>query len=89
MQALCINQQNFLDKFMNANASDIVKEENIKLTTLDAVSGAKRKLDFLKVDVEGADLEVIRGGEKSLSDCLGIKNWKFNTKKEYRVTFIF
>ena len=65
--------KNFLDKFMNANASDIVKEENIKLTTLDAVFNENEKLDFLKVDVEGADLEVIRGGEKSLSDCLGIK----------------
>ena len=65
--------KNFLDKFLNANASDIGNEEKIKLTTLDSVFNKNEKIDFLKVDVEGADLEVIRGGEKSLSDCLGIK----------------
>ncbi len=65
--------KNFLNKFMNKNASDIVKEEKIKLTTLDSVFNENEKLDFLKVDVEGADLDVIKGGEKSLSDCLGIK----------------
>ena len=32
-----------------------------------------KESDFLKVDVEGADLEVIKGGERSLIDCLGIK----------------
>tara|TARA_B100001057_G_scaffold489970_1_gene577300 strand:+ start:2804 stop:3871 length:1068 start_codon:yes stop_codon:yes gene_type:complete len=65
--------KDFLNKFLNASASDVVKEETINLTTLDLVLNEDEKIDFLKVDVEGADLEVIKGGDESLSDCLGIK----------------
>ena len=65
--------KDFLNKFLNANVSDVVKEETINLTTLDLVLNEDEKIDFLKVDVEGADLEVIKGGDECLSDCLGIK----------------
>ena len=63
----------FLDMFLNAKSSDVIKEDKINLSTLDIILNDNERIDFLKVDVEGADLEVIKGGERSLSDCLGIK----------------
>ena len=63
----------FLDLFLNARSSDVIKEDKINLSTLDMVLDENERIDFLKVDVEGADLEVIKGGERSLIDCLGIK----------------
>ena len=63
----------FLDMFLNAKSSDVIKEDKINLSTLDIILNEEERIDFLKVDAEGADLEVIKGGERSLSDCLGIK----------------
>ncbi|MGI9592151.1 MAG: FkbM family methyltransferase [Myxococcota bacterium] len=55
--------------FPTAERSDAVEE--IALTTLDAFleqQGIDR-VDVLKVDVEGAELEVLRGAEKTLERC--------------------
>ncbi len=62
----------FLDNFLSSDDHITIKKEEIHLKTLDEVA-LKKKFDFLKVDAEGADLEVIKGGKDSLSECLAIK----------------
>ncbi len=44
------------------------KPLTVETTTLDAVAaGLGRRIDLLKIDVEGAELDVIAGGERTLS----------------------
>ena len=46
--------------------ADHVTEVTAKLVTLDGVVG-ERKIDFIKIDVEGAELEVLRGGARTIA----------------------
>tara|TARA_Y100000992_G_C21270727_1_gene496684 strand:- start:207 stop:1280 length:1074 start_codon:yes stop_codon:yes gene_type:complete len=62
----------FLDNFLSSDDHTTIKKQEIHLKTLDEVS-LNKKFDLLKVDAEGADLEVIKGGKDSLSECLAIK----------------
>jgi FkbM family methyltransferase len=55
----------------------IVEEQDVETTTLDrfAQGLSDDHIDFIKIDVEGAELEVLRGGSSMLRDkrVLGIK----------------
>jgi FkbM family methyltransferase len=46
--------------------------ENIQTTRLDDIENVKSP-DFLKMDVQGAELEIIKNGTNKLEDCLAIQ----------------
>jgi FkbM family methyltransferase len=57
--------------------SAVARVETIETTTLDAVLESlapEVRYDFLKIDTQGADLDVLRGAERFLAhDCVGIQ----------------
>lgn len=46
--------------------------ENIETTRLDDIENAKSP-DFLKMDVQGAELEILKNGSNKLKDCLAVQ----------------
>ncbi len=48
-----------------------VRHLPVKTSSLDDIIGLE-KIDVLKMDLQGAELEVIQGGRKTLSDCIAI-----------------
>ena len=46
--------------------------ENIQTIRLDDIENVKSP-DFLKMDVQGAELEIIKNGTNKLKDCLAIQ----------------
>lgn len=46
-----------------------IEEITVTKTTLDAVIPPGTKIDFIKLDVEGAELEVFRGAERTIRRC--------------------
>ncbi len=61
-----------MDRFVVRDWLQNVGETQVPVTTLDACLGDKQ-INFLKIDVEGADLDVLHGAEKSLDSVLGIQ----------------
>ena len=57
---------------------EIVGSTQIQLDSLDDCLSGRPDLspDFLKIDVEGADLEVLRGGHEALSGAFWLCEWK-------------
>lgn len=64
----------FLNDFSNASLNKAVAEQLISVDSMDNVLGPSRQWpDFIKVDAEGADLEILKGAERCLQqNCLGI-----------------
>ena len=63
-----------LSAFLNAPCHEIVSSQTIALDTLEGALGDKFQPDFIKIDAEGADLEILKGSAKFLkSSCLGIQ----------------
>lgn len=64
-----------LKDYANYEAHDIVDSIPIELDTLDNCLAGRTdlRLDFIKCDVEGADLDVLRGGIESLKSVKGIR----------------
>lgn len=72
---LPINQPLFAD-YMVHTAMELARATQIDLDTLDHLLADKPDLspDFLKIDVEGADLEVLKGAEAALArSILGLR----------------
>jgi FkbM family methyltransferase len=44
-----------------------VKEILVSLTTIDAVCANLERLDFIKLDIEGAEMDALRGGRKTVA----------------------
>lgn len=50
-------------------AEDLVREEvEVEVRALDSVIGSTESVDFMKIDVEGAELDVIRGAKRVLEN---------------------
>jgi FkbM family methyltransferase len=63
----------FLDSFAASAYLKEIGTRSIELNGLDTVLSGK-SLDFLKVDAEGAELEILKGAMKALSNqCLGLQ----------------
>ena len=66
----------YFSRLLNRDNAEVVKEHRIQVTTLDAAMALHGDLtiDFLKLDVEGAELDVLIGAERLLrgNDLLGI-----------------
>ena len=46
-----------------------VAELSVQVTTLDEAVGSDREVGFMKIDVEGGELDVLRGARRLLSRC--------------------
>lgn len=64
----------FIDDFLNADLHKVVGSESIAVDTMDSILVSSRHLpDFIKVDTEGADLEILKGAKNCLEEnCLGV-----------------
>lgn len=62
---------NFLNLFSDSDRVKVLKEISLKPTTIDKI-GIK-DVDFIKMDIQGAELKALKGSEKSLDNVLGIE----------------
>jgi len=63
-----------LDDFLNAPTSEVIGVESITLDAMSSVLAGHAKPDFIKIDAEGAELEILRGADEFLAgSCLGIQ----------------
>ena len=66
--------QKILDSFLNADAHHVEKKVLINTKTIDGICKKKKLPDFIKIDAEGADLEILKGAKTSLNkNCIGIQ----------------
>jgi FkbM family methyltransferase len=64
----------FLSSFLNFECHKNVGTSEIKLDSLENVLNKGPFPDFIKIDAEGADLEILKGAEKFISSsCLGLQ----------------
>lgn len=58
----------------NADNLEIVSTRKLAVDTMDDVIGDAYRPDFIKTDTEGADLEILKGAERTITDrCLGLQ----------------
>lgn len=66
----------FFSRLLNRDNAEVVKEHRIRVTTLEEALSrfGVKKIDFIKLDVEGAELDVLLGAERFMrhADLLGI-----------------
>ena len=62
----------FLDKFPDSARFDIKDSKLFNASTLDIQLG-KKIVDFVKLDIQGAEIFALKGMEKNLNDCLGVE----------------
>jgi FkbM family methyltransferase len=66
----------FLNQFPDQNRFDIVKEYSVNSSTIDELYDEKYfdRIDFVKIDVQGSELNVLKGGKLFLkSNIIGIE----------------
>jgi len=61
----------FLKNFRDIERYEIVNKLNVKCKKLDSVN--INKIDFIKIDVQGYNLEVLKGSIESLKKCIGVE----------------
>lgn len=68
--------RDWLKQFGEVERFDLDKQIDLQISPLDEqmlnLQGPK-KVDFIKVDVQGYEREVLRGGTKALADCIGVE----------------
>jgi len=62
----------FLDQYPNAERFDIIKKEFIQAKPL-FEDKHYQTFDFVKLDIQGGELNALKGLEKSLDNCLGME----------------
>lgn len=62
----------YLDLFQNLEVAKLKKTSSVQTISLDSVSKTHSigPVDFIKIDIQGAELEVFQGGENLLQDVL-------------------
>jgi FkbM family methyltransferase len=59
--------QSFFDRLIVEKITEVIGEETIRLTTLDAALKDMGDIDFIKLDAEGAELDIMKASKKVLS----------------------
>lgn len=61
----------FVDLFAEADRFDVVSKEKLNATTIDQLE--LTTTDFIKLDIQGGELNALKGAEKTLKNCLGLE----------------
>ncbi len=61
----------FLSKFKNSARFKVIKELNIEANYLDNLN--LRKVDFIKIDIQGAELKALNGSVNTIKETIGIE----------------
>ena len=75
----------YLDLFPNNKRYDIVKTTKVEVTELDNLVDIHNQPHFLKLDIQGAELEVLKGSVNALKNVLGLEV-EINFKEIYKKT---
>ncbi len=71
---VCSFHKENLSSFLNAPCHEVISSQTIALDSMERVLEGKQSPDFIKVDAEGADLEILKGAESFLkTSCLGLQ----------------
>ena len=74
--SIYLPNREFIDQFPEASRFDTLDKLGIKAKTIDGLSssGQMPQVDFAKIDVQGAELAILEGGQNHLADNLvGLK----------------
>jgi FkbM family methyltransferase len=63
----------YVDLFPNKDRWDVLDKINVKTKALDSLRKDIGDVDFIKIDVQGGELEVLEGGRKTLLNTLGLE----------------
>ena len=63
---------NFLNRFQNADRFKIVEKKILKAESINNTK-IENDLDFVKLDIQGAELSALKGMNTKLSNCLGME----------------
>lgn len=66
-----IPNTDLLNKFKNSDRFKIIKKSKVNAVDLDSIEILD--VDFIKIDVQGAESNIIDGAKKSLKRCLGLE----------------
>lgn len=70
--SLFLPNQELTHSFPIHNGMQNIGTRRIELATMDYILKGE-KIDFIKIDAEGAELEILKGGQATLNSCLGIQ----------------
>ena len=60
-----------LKKYPDVKRFDIKKKIKLKVNSLDNIENFKP--DFIKLDTQGSELEILKGSKKNLNECIGLE----------------
>lgn len=63
--------QNFVYNFPKLERFDLIKKIEIETDTIDNL--VDEKIDFIKIDAQGGELEILKGANKTLSHVMGLE----------------
>jgi len=81
--SMFIPNRPFLDMFPDSNRYDVVKTIKVEVTKLDNLINDKNQPHFIKIDIQGAELEVLKGSLNTLKNVLGLEV-EVNFKEIYK-----
>ena len=67
--------QNQLSRFINYSCHEVVNKKKINLKTLDKIIDGENfsYCDFIKIDAEGSELNILNGGKNNLDNAIGLE----------------